>query len=329
MRRRLPIAAIVLACLAPSALAYSHLTVSLRGEVTRLKWNASQVRWMATNRGVPGVSAGDFQGALERAFAAWEAVPSATIGFQFGGFTSAAPFDDDDLSVLGFAPRPDLERVLGATTFVLDAVTGTVVESDVFFNAAFEWSTSDAGDPNRFDLQSVATHEIGHLLGLGHSALGETAVIEAGRRRVLATASVMFPIAFGRGNIADRQLQPDDVAAISVLYPEAAFAESTGEIGGTVRKDSRPVAGAHVIAFNPHANTMIAAFTNAMGAFRISGLPPGFHVVRVEPLDDAEIDSFFSTSATDADFRVAFHPRLVTAPAGGSDVAIELRVSPK
>jgi hypothetical protein len=321
--------AIVLACIAPPAMAYSHLTVSLRGEVTRLKWDAAQVRWMATNRGVPGVTAGDFQAAVERAFATWEAVPSATIGFQFGGFTSAAPFDDDDLSVLGFAPRPDLERVLGATTFVLDAVTGTIVESDVFFNAAFDWSASAAGEPNRFDLQSVATHEIGHFLGLGHSALGETEVIDAGRRRVLATASVMFPIAFGRGNIADRQLQPDDVAAISVLYPDAAFARSTGEIGGTVRKESLGVPGAHVIAFNPEANTMIAAFTNASGAFRISGLTPGFHVVRVEPLDDAEIDSFFATSTTDAEFGVMFHPKLVTAPAGGSDVAIELRVRPK
>jgi hypothetical protein len=329
MKRYLPLVAFVLACLTTSAMAYSHLTVSVRGEVTRLKWNAAQVRWMATNRGVPGVTAGDFQTAIERAFATWEAVPSARIGFQFGGFTSAAPFDDDDLSVLGFAPRPDLERVLGATTFVLDAVTGTIVESDVFFNAAFDWSVSASGDPNRFDLQSVATHEIGHFLGLGHSALGETEVIDVGRRRVLASASVMFPIAFGRGNVADRQLQPDDVAAISLLYPDAAFSEATGEIAGTVRKNSRGVPGAHVIAFNPQANTMIAAFTNATGAFRISGLSPGFHVVRAEPLDDAEIDSFFSTSSTDADFRVTFHPQLVAAPAGGADVPVEVTVQPK
>jgi hypothetical protein len=329
MRHRLPIAAVVLVCLTSSATAYSHLTVSLRGDVTRLKWNAAQVRWMATNVGVPGVTAGEFQAAVERAFATWEAVPSATIGFQFGGFTSAAPFDDDDLSVLGFAPRPDLERVLGATTFVLDTVTGAIVESDVFFNAAFDWSASASSHPDRFDLQSVATHEIGHFLGLGHSALGETEIIEPGRRRVLAAASVMFPIAFGRGNIADRQLQPDDVAAISILYPVAGFARSTGEIGGTVSRDSEDVPGAHVIAFNPHANTMIASFTNATGAFRISGLSPGFHVVRVEPLDDAEIDSFFSTSTTEADFRVTFYPQLVAAPAGGSHALVEVKVQAK
>jgi hypothetical protein len=52
-------------------------------------------------------------------------------------------------------------------------------------------------------------------------------------------------------------------------------------------------------------------------------------VVRVEPLDDADIDSFFSPNGIDVDFQVTFHPRLVAAPAGGASDRFEVAVRPK
>ena len=54
-----------------------------------------------------------------------------------------------------------------------------MLESDVFFNAAFAWSTAPNGEPGRYDVQSIATHEAGHFFGLGHSALGEAEQIRA------------------------------------------------------------------------------------------------------------------------------------------------------
>jgi hypothetical protein len=86
--------------------------------------------------------------------------------------------------------------------------------------------------------------------------------------------------------------------------------------------------GAHVVAFNPATGKMVATFTlSEDGAFVIAGLEPGLHIVRVEPLDDADTTSFLDTSfKVDADFKVAFYNRIVTVPRGGTARNVDLTV---
>jgi len=325
------LACVCVAILSQDAAAYLQFTASAGGQTRVLKWQRTPVRWFAADRGAAGVSASDFQGAMARAFATWEAVPTASIAFQFAGFTGAQPFDDDGVSVLGFQDHPEMDRVLGATGFLIDALTGEIVESDIFFNTAFLWSTAAQGDPNRFDLESVALHEIGHFIGLGHSAIGETEMRPDGTRRVLGSGAVMFPIAMGRGITQDRELQPDDVAGISDLYPAGGFRESTGVASGRVTRNGTGVLGAHVVAFNPASGGLIASFTlNTDGEFEIAGLRPGPHVIRVEPLDDAGVDSFFNRpSAIDVGFLVTFYDRLYVAPRGGAGERVTVAVRPR
>ena len=119
-RRRLEawlvIVAMVLA--APgTAHAYIHLGFDNAGQNRPIKWNVPSVLWYANDRTVPGVSPSQFQAELAQAFTTWQSVPTATIAFQFAGFTSATPLDDDSLSVFGFQSAPEMDRVLGATTF--------------------------------------------------------------------------------------------------------------------------------------------------------------------------------------------------------------------
>jgi hypothetical protein len=325
-------AVLTLLVLAPvGADAYQHFSFTAGGRSTALKWQQMPVRWFATDRGAPGVTASEFQAAMARGFATWQAVPTASITFQFAGTTGAEPFDDDGISVLGFQDQPDMERVLGATGFLVDAVTGAIIEADIFFNSAFPWSTAQGGDRDRIDLESIAVHEIGHFLGLGHSALGETEMLPSGGRRVLGAASVMFPIAFGRGNILDRELQPDDIAGVSDLYPDGGFRENTGVARGRVVRNGAGVLGAHVVAFDPESGALIGGFTlNTDGEFQIAGLSPGPHIIRVEPLDDADIESFFTGGAPiDVGFRVTFHNRFFVAPAGGVGDRFTVVVAPK
>jgi hypothetical protein len=310
------------------ALAYLKFGVPVRGQQVTLKWAQTPARYFVSDTGVPGVSAADFQRAVGRAFDSWQAVPTASISYQLAGVTSANPGRDDGASVLGFQNRPDLDRVLAATSFLVDSVTGALLESDIFFNSAFPWSVAPAGEPNRFDLESIALHEIGHFSGLGHSALGETELQSSGGRRVLSAEAVMFPIAFAPGSIVSRTLKADDIAGISDLYPDGNFSMTAGSLSGRITKDGQPMFGAHVVAFNLSTGLLVGGFTlNAQGQFSIGGLSPGLYVLRAEPIDDAEVDSFFDGSRTvDIDFRATFLERVVVVPRGGDSGEVALTV---
>jgi hypothetical protein len=327
-----PLACLVAAALtfgqAAPALAYLKFGVPIRGQQVTVKWTTqTPVRYFVSTASVPGVTSTEFQGAVGRAFATWQAVPTASITYQFAGVTAASPGSDDGSSVLGFESRPDLDRVLAQTSFLVDSSTGALIESDIFFNSAFPWSVVAAGETGRYDLESIALHEIGHFSGLGHSALGETELVGGGRR-VLSAEAVMFPIAFTAGSISARTLKADDIAGISDLYPDGDFTANDGSLSGRVTKDGQPIFGAHVVAFNAATGAMVGGFSlNAEGQFSIGGLSPGPHVVRVEPIDDADVNSFFdATQNVDIDFRVAFLDRVVVVPRGGDSGEVAVTV---
>ena len=316
---------------APSpAGAYLKLGGRVDGRTVQLQWERLPVRYFI-GQGTANVTAAQLEGAVTRAFQSWQDVPTATFSGTFVGFTSAGPSDDDGITTIGFESRPDLDRVLGATRILTNELTGEIVEADIFFNTAFGWSTASAGEAGRFDVDSIAVHEVGHLLGLGHSAIGETELQGGGRRRVIAAEAVMFPIAFSAGNIEGRTLRADDIAGVSDIYPEGDFRDRTGSITGRVTKNGAGVFGAHVVAWNQRTGSLIANFSlNNDGTFTIAGLEPGPHVIRVEPLDDGEITSFFSESANvDINFLGVFHDRLVIAPRGGGSDRAEIAVRPK
>ena len=310
--------------------AYLKLGSRVGSRTVTLRWRDFPIRYFITDRGVEAVSAQQFQTAISRAFGTWSAVETAELSSQFAGFTQSPPGGDDDLSVLGFLDRPDQNRTLAATSFFIDTTDGRILESDIFFNSTFSWSVSEAGTVGRFDLESIAVHEIGHLLGLSHSALGETELISGGRR-VIAAETVMFPIAFSSGNTSDRELKADDIAGLSDIYGTPATTREFGSISGRVTKSGTGVIGAHVVAFNPRTARLVGGFSLSQdGSFVIAGLEPGPHVLRVEPLDDGDIESFFDSSlGVDVNFNVKFYERVVVVPRGGGTSNIEIRVTPK
>jgi hypothetical protein len=331
VRRAIAAALVALAVVvsAPIAFAYLKLGVQQNGKLITLRFTSMPIRYFITNRDVPGVTAPQLRDAAQRAFASWAGIPNVAISTEFVGFTTANPLSGDSASVIGFTSRPDLDRVLGSTSFTVDSVTGAIVESDIFFNSTFPWSAAANGETGRQDIESIALHEIGHFLGLGHSMLGESELLGGGRR-VIAAEAVMFPIAFTAGTV-NRVPRGDDIAGISDIYGTDTFRRSTGSITGKVTRNGSGVVGAHVVAFNPSTGSMIGGFTLSQdGTFVIGGLDAGPHIVRVEPLDDGDISSFLDPSLTvDVNFRPAFYSRLVTVPRGGTSRSIDIVVVAK
>jgi hypothetical protein len=326
------VVALTILAAAPAA-AYLKYGTDVGTRTVVARWHQFPVRYFVRESGTAGVSAQQFQSAVSRAFGTWHAVSSATTSSQFAGFTQALPQPGDGANVLGFFndPDPKLDRALAATRFLFDRVTGEIAEADILFKPDFTWSTAPAGEPNRYDVESIAVHEIGHLLGLSHSALGETELVAPAIRRMIAAEAVMFPIAFPAGNISERTLRADDIAGISDIYGTGAFQRQTGSISGRVTKNGAGVFGAHVVAFSPATGKLVGGFSlDRDGNFVIAGLDPGPHVLRAEPLDDGDVESFFSETAdVDLDFRVKLHERVVVVPRGGGTRNIEIKVTPK
>jgi hypothetical protein len=190
----------------------------------------------------------------------------------------------------------------GMTSFA-----GQIVDADILFNPSVSFST-DAGshtDPVQ-DLQTVATHEIGHFFGLEHSGV---------------VRSLMFPFA---PNVLEK-LAYDDVAGISFVYPKTLGTVATGSISGTVRfnNNAGPVFGAHVFAesltstqgYGPNVRKgPIGTLTFADGSYRIAGLPQDTYVVIAEPLDEpvtnddvSDFPKSFNKTAVQTNFTTRWH----------------------
>ncbi len=102
---------------------------------------------------------------------------------------------------------------------------------------------------------------------------------------------------------------------------------------GRVTKNGQGLFGAHVVAFSPSTGAMVGNFTTSgQGNVTITGLSPGPYILRVEPVDDADLDSFFDVSAVptiDINFRVAYSQGFVLAPRGGTSKPFEVKVTAK
>ena len=141
----------------------------------------------------------------------------------------------------------------------------------------------------------------------------------------------MFPTAFPQGNIDDRTPKAADAAGLGYLYASTALGQQFGQVSGRVTLNGRGIFGAHVTAFNTATRDLVGSFSlDTQGTFVIGGLKPGLYVLRVEPLDDADLSSYFTSDTfVEINFRPTIFGSLVAVPAGGSSTKVEIKATPK
>jgi hypothetical protein len=150
-------------------------------------------------------------------------------------------------------------------------------------NPAAQFSTD--GTFGTYDLESVLTHELGHLLGLEHSGM-----VGATMQPRLAVNGLYTLPAF-----SPRTLAEDDRAGARALYgPRTGL----GAIAGTITyAGGAPAYGAHVWAQEVSTGRSIAGgISSASGAYRIEDLPPGQYRLVAEYLNGNVIASEIASS---------------------------------
>lgn len=222
MRSVVLLAAVLAPVLAPSPAAAYELKRSSNG--AQLHWGAGEIELAFALDPAPA----DFGearsvAALDAAVATWQDAVGERVQLVTGPSTVAARAHDGDdgLNQVRWAvdaDDADIEAGVLGLTFVSYRVSdGLIRDADIVFNGVnFLWTDRTAGCVRHYDLESAATHELGHLLGLGHSPGNRDAT--------------MFPTG-DACEFSKRDLATDDLAGVTEIYanlPAATDDDSDG-----------------------------------------------------------------------------------------------------
>ncbi len=268
---------------------------------------------------------------IRSAASVWNGVGTSDIKLGFGGlFTVGTQMNAPGIQVQFSDEIPPGMIAYGVPTIANDAVqspngpfypiTGGVLMLRKSMSADRpSWAES-------FFLPVV--HEFGHTLGLQHTW----------------TSSVMST-EVTRTTTKSKPLGLDDIAGISVLYPNDKFKATTGVITGRVSMGGAGVNLASVVALAPNRQA-ISALTNPDGTYRIEGVPAGNYYVYAHSLPPAvqgEIQPVNVILPTDPSgslmpggaFDLAFAPGTATpqqpyqVAAGQSTEGVNVAVNPR
>ena len=275
MRVRRLIAALLACALCGLAAVFAHVRLIHPTNGTPLYWSDPQnIGIVISSTGSADIDDTSEETALRNAIDAWNDAGGSTARLvEDSSPTSQARTDwdsstihlmlFDENNVSGYFPG-------GSSTVAITPVwfysSGLIDDADVLFNGKnFNFTTRAEG--GRFDVQDVATHELGHLIGFDHSGWA---------------GSTMYPYVDSTV-ILHRSLSSDDVHAMRAAYPDGSYSS----IRGNVRRagDDSIVVGAHVVVRGSDGRPVAAALTNASGVFTVDGLAADTYTLYATPLD--------------------------------------------
>jgi hypothetical protein len=144
-----------------------------------------------------------------------------------------------------------------------------IIDADIEFSTAFQFFTPayTTPPPSYFDLTTVATHEVGHMIGLDHSGIA---------------SAMMWPFGDTGGGGVKSALETDDAIGSYILYPNTTSGVQSlmGEIDGNVEVASTGVFGAHVAAVDQTTGNVITdTLTDMSGNYKMPTVAGTYTVV--------------------------------------------------
>lgn len=263
----------------------------------RIKWPRKTIEVAFSNSLTsPGANIkpdSDVVGAARRALTRWASVANINFVVTWSLATSVSPADSGDgINLITVAATAENEAfnsaaTTGRTRVFFDPETGSIAEADITINprpraedgTQLQFSTD--GTPGTYDLEATFTHEIGHLLGLDHSAVLSSTM----------QARQAFNGTFGLPAMTERTLSEDDRQKVVGLYGSRL---RLGRIEGRLVDNRTQGAltaldGVNVWAENVSNGRVIASDVTAEdGTYRLEGLTPGqYRVIVASPADSA------------------------------------------
>ncbi|MFA6469222.1 MAG: T9SS type A sorting domain-containing protein [Bacteroidota bacterium] len=263
-------------------------------------------------------------------FQTWQDVATAQITFTNGGqlpvdvtganYTTYLDnfsdginpmiFDTDGSivdSLLGEGASNNVIGFAGSSYFTSGPNAGKYAEGQAVMNGKF------ANNPfTEAQFKATFVHEFGHFIGLDHSQINGKFAADGN-----SSNDIYIPTMYPTSTDDDTKLadlNPDDIASVSSLYPKATFATTTGKISGAItRFDNSVVRGANIIAISTGADSLTNRISTVSdylvqntGNYTVVGLAPGSYYIQIEPVKTSFIEGSsvgpYATSATDLSF---------------------------
>jgi hypothetical protein len=239
------------------------------GSPPNLRWRTLVIR-LAISTSITSQNASikadaDVLGALKRSIAGWEAVTGLQFRIESTDRQNVSPagLAGDAVSLITIAPTQENMQLFASDPFGESARTrvfynrrGAITEGDIVLNPLQQFSTD--GTYGAFDLETTFSHEIGHLLGLKHSAVAGSIMAE----RIPRNGDVYF---------GPRVPTETDVAAVRELYG-VENDSCCGAVSGRLSLPSRTSKGLTVWAEDSQGRIAAQVETGIDGTYRVGGL---------------------------------------------------------